>query len=232
MCGRFSQLPLELQTKVAQAMRDADWPDEVPEQLAELPPRYNLAPTQKAGVLLDDDGLIVRRLNWRLIPRHEKSLAFKYSTINARIETVAKAWSYRYAWRERRCLVPMAGYFEWTGKPGDKQPWFVHRADREPLWAAGIWEPRHKLQGEDADGSFSIITTTAVDAAGQVHERMPVFLPVLDAEAFMREAPEAAMQRLLSVLVPPIAIYPVSRRVNAPKDDDPSLIEPVNLHAT
>lgn len=231
MCGRFSQLPIDLQAKVVQAMRDADWPDEVPEILAGLPARYNLAPTQKAGVLLDDDGLIVRRLNWRLIPRHEKSLQFKYSTINARIETVAKAWSYRYAFRERRCLVPMAGYFEWTGKPGDKQPWFVHRPDGEPLWAAGIWEPRHKLQSEDDDGSFSIITTTAVDAAGEVHERMPVFLPMAQAETFMRESPEAAMERLLGVKVPPIAIYPVSRRVNAPKDDDAALIEPVTLHA-
>lgn len=231
MCGRFSQLPIDLQAKIVQGMRDAGFPDEVPEILAELPARYNLAPTQKAGVLLDDDGLIVRRLNWRLIPRHEKSLAFKYNTINARIETVAKAWSYRYAFRERRCLVPMAGYFEWTGKPGDKQPWFLHRPDEETLWAAGIWEPRHRLQGEDADGSFSIITTTAVDAAGDVHERMPVFLPVLEAEAFMRESPEDAMQRLLGVVVPPITLFPVSRRVNAPKDDDAGLIEPVTLHA-
>lgn len=232
MCGRFSQLPIELQTQIVKTLREMDWPDEVWQDLAGLTARYNLAPTQKAGVLLDDDGLHVRRLNWRLIPHHEKTLSFKYSTINARMETVAKSWSFRHAFRKRRCLVPMAGYYEWTvTAPKVKQPWFVHRPDGEPLWAAGIYEGRHWKQGLEDDGSFAIITTTAVDQAGQVHDRMPVFLPAGDAEAWMRETPEEAMQRLLAVTVPPIAIYPVSRRVNAPKDDDPGLIEPIDLEA-
>lgn len=233
MCGRFSQLPIELQTQIVKTLREMDWPDEVWQELAGLTARYNLAPTQKAGVLHDSSGgLVVDRLRWGLLPFWAKDKKLGYQTINARSETVATKPAFRDAFKHRRALIPMAGYFEWTETaPKVKQPWFVHRHDGVPLWAAGLWEPRHKLQAEDDAGTFTVITTTAVDQAGQVHDRMPVFLSASDAEAWMRETPEEALQRLLSVTVPPIAIYPVSRRVNAPKDDDPGLIEPIDLEA-
>ena len=227
MCGRFSQLPIDQQASIVRAMRDAEAHADLLDDLAELPPRYNLAPTQRAGVVLDTlDGLQLERLRWGLLPFWAKDKKLGYTTINARVETVASKPAFRTAFKERRALVPMAGYFEWTEpQPKIKQPWFVHRPDGEPLWAAALWEPRHKLQAEEDSGTFTIITTTAQDAAGEVHDRMPVFLPFSDAEAWMRETPTVAQAMLDSFVVPPVAVYPVSRRVNAPKDDDPQLIE-------
>lgn len=222
MCGRFVQRPLPL------AFADADAYPEIGADLRELTPRYNLAPTQRAGVILrDEDDLQVRRLIWRLIPHHADNLKFKYSTINARAETVAKSWSFRYAFRERRCLVPMAGYYEWQGAAGAKQPYYLHRANDEPLFAAGIWEPRQKIQPPDDPGSFAIITTDARDEYGRVHERMPVFLPFASLEDWTTATVDDAQAMLAAFQPPPIEIYPVSRAVNGPKLDDPSLILPI-----
>ena len=231
MCGRFSQLPIELQTQIVKAIREMDWPDEVWQTLGALPARYNLAPSQRAGVLHDTStGLVVESLRWGLLPWWAKDKKLAYQTINARSETVASKPAFRDAFKTRRALIPMAGYFEWTETaPKVKQPWFVHRPDGVPLWAAGLWEPRHKLQADEDAGTFTVITTTAVDAAGQVHDRMPVFLPPELATEWMREPPAVAQTMLETFAIPPIAIYPVSRRVNAPKDDDPGLIEPIDL---
>lgn len=235
MCGRFSQLPIHLQASIVQAMHEAGQHPELLEDLAEMRPRYNLAPSQRADVIVDTaDGLRLDHLRWGLLPFWAKDAKVGYTTINDRVETVATKPAFRSAFKERRALVPMAGYFEWTEpRPKHKQPWFVHRPDGEPLWAAGLWEPRHKLQGQEERGTFiTVITTTARDAAGDVHDRMPVFLPLGMAEAWLRETPEQAQAMLDGFEVPPVAVYPVSRRVNAPKDDDPALIEPITLEAT
>jgi putative SOS response-associated peptidase YedK len=229
MCGRFSQLPIQLQPGIARALADAA--PGLGEDLAGLRPRYNLAPTQLAGVIHDtEDGLLLDRLAWGLLPFWAKDAKVGYSTINARVETVATKPAFRSAFRERRALVPMAGYFEWTEpRPKFKQPWFVHLPGGEPLWAAALWEPRHRIHTGDEAGTFTVITTTARDAAGDVHDRMPVFLPIEDAAAWIREPAEAALERLANFAVPPVRVYPVSRRVNAPRDDDAGLLEPVVL---
>jgi putative SOS response-associated peptidase YedK len=229
MCGRFSQLPVHLQAQLIEAMQSNNWPG----GLGELPARYNLAPTQLAGVVHERAGQVaVGRMRWGLIPKGEKSEKFKLSTINARVETVAKSWTFRYAFQERRALIPMAGYFEWTEPaPKVKQPWFVHRPDGQTLWAAGLWEPPQTILPEGASPTFTIITTTARDQAGQVHDRMPVFLPLAELDGWLHAPVEAAQAMLAAFAVPPIAIYPVSRRVNRPVDDDPALLDPIDLEA-
>lgn len=230
MCGRFSQLPIHLQAGIVRAMREEGARADLLDDLAQLQPKYNLAPTQEAGVVADTpEGLMLHRLKWGLLPFWAKDKKLGYTTINARVETVASKPAFRSAFKERRALVPMAGHFEWTEpKPKIKQPWFVHRPDGKPLCAAALWEPRHKLQTEEDRGTFTIITTTAQKAAGDVHDRMPVILPFAEAEEWMRETPTAAQAMLDSFVVPPVAVYPVSRRVNAPKDDDPALIERIS----
>ena len=219
MCGRFAQLPVQLRLRMSADLRE----------LEGLPARYNMAPTQLAGVVHDSpDGLTAQRLRWGLLPFWAKDKKLGYTTINARVETVAIKPAFRAAFKDRRALIPMAGYYEWTETtPKVKQPWYVHRPDGEPLWAAGLWEPRHKAQDEAESGSFTVITTTAHDQAGQIHDRMPVFLPLDAAEAWMRETPDNAQAMLDSFTVPPIAIYAVSRMVNNVRNEDPRLIEPI-----
>ncbi len=222
MCGRFVQLPLKFPERLP-------WPA-LAGELRDTKPRYNLAPTQRVAVVLDADGRpAVRRLRWGLLPGWIKDLKQTYSTINARVETVATKPAYRAAFKARRCLIPMAGYYEWSDTPDGKQPYFLSRRDGADLFAAGLWEPRHRLQHEDEEGSCTVITRDAQDEAGTVHSRMPVFLEPAVADRFMRADPDEAMQILLAAPTPPLEIRAVSRRVNGPREDDPSLLDAIDV---
>lgn len=105
--------------------------------------------------------------------------------INARAETVHEKPAYRAAFKSRRCLIPVDGFFEWfptqqlgrTGKPL-KQPFYITPADGQVLPLAGLYELwKDPLPADDADPwltTFTIITTTATDDVGRVHDRMPM----------------------------------------------------------
>jgi len=208
MCGRFVQVP-------SLTVSQAPWP-ELADDLGSIEAHFNLAPTQRAAIVLSDgDTLEVRRFRWGLIPPWVKDLKGGYSTINARLETVDTKPAFRGAFKApRRCLVPMLGYYEWVDTRDGKQPYFIQRADGEQLYAAGLWEPRHRLQAEDEAGSCTIITHDAVDEAGQVHARMPVFLDPGLAKEWMTAVPDAAMGMLMASPVPQLKIAAVDRRIN------------------
>lgn len=125
-----------------------------------------------------NDGTIERELwmaRWDFRP-HWRTDA--HPLINARLETVAEKPTFRDAFVSRRAIVPMTGYFEWTGPPKDKTPHHVS-AGGELLSAAGPYAFRkigESDAGDEWETSYVVITRTAVDAAGEVHDRMPVFL--------------------------------------------------------
>lgn len=221
MCGRFVQLPLFDTTQ-------APWP-ELAGDLANVSAKYNLAPTQRAAVVLGGDGkLEVRKLRWGLIPAWVKDLKGSYSTINARIETIATKPAYRAAWKApRRCLIPMAGYYEWRDERDGKQPYYVTREDGAQLYAAGLWEPHHAIQEDDSEGSVTVITHDAVEAAGEVHDRMPVFLDPACAREWMTADSDAAMVMLMAAVVPALRVVRVSRAINSSRNrGGPESIEP------
>lgn len=191
---------------------------------------YNLAPTQRAAAVLDEGGAVtMKRFRWGLIPVWVKDLKGSYSTINARVETADTKPAFRAAFKApRRCLIPMGGYYEWREEDGIKQPYFIRHRDGEQLWAAGLWEPRHHLQDETESGSCTIITHDAEDEAGDVHDRMPVFLPADMGEAFMRASADDAMAMLLAAELPPLTVSKVSRKVsNARNRGTPDMIVPI-----
>lgn len=208
MCGRFVQLPLQFP-------KQCPWPALAGDLLA-LTAKYNLAPTQRAAVVLDAAGnLKTAKLRFGLIPPWAKDMKLAYSTINARVETVATKPAFRAAFKApRRCLIPMQGYYEWREEGGGKQPYFIQPQHGAMLYAGGLWEPRHALQAEDEDGSFAIITHDAQEIASEVHDRMPIFLDPALADAWMRAAPDDAMAMLLAAPLPALRITKVDRRVN------------------
>lgn len=223
MCGRFVQTP------VVNVPRGFAWP-ELGEPLAELPAHYNLAPGQGAGVVrLDGEAPVVDRMHWGLLPFWAKERKFGYSTINARIETVATKPAFRAAFKARRCLIPMAGYYEWTEpKPKYKQPWFIHRRDEAPLWAAGLWEPPNGLEGEQPLGTFTVITGGSSGVSADIHDRMPVIVPIGLGPKWLTAGPDDAMAILLGSELPTMEAYPVSRAVNTPRNDRAELLVPID----
>lgn len=211
---------------VAQGGRPEDWR-----------PVFSIAPTDEAPIVRErKDEVVERQLvlaSWGLKPSwaKEKGLA----PINARLETAATNGMFRKAFAQHRCLVPMNGYYEWEATETGKQPHFLHRGN-ETLAAAGLYAAR-KVE-ENWQLSFTIITRTARDAAGEVHERMPVFVGDDYRDAWLSpdeiDVTEATtmLDYTSKEIAKDITSYPVDRKVNSVRKvdpADPTLIDPIEL---
>jgi putative SOS response-associated peptidase YedK len=230
MCGRYAFFtPIEAVTRLFGV-------SEV--HVGELAPRYNIAPTQEVPIIrlspfLDEAGeqAAPRELalaRWGLVPFWAKDMKIGNRMINARGETVASKPAFRAAFRKRRCLVPADGFFEWQKEAGGKQPWYIHAASGEPLSIAGLWELWDPPDGAQPLASCTIITTRANAFMSGLHDRMPVVLDEAGRDAWLD--PAARPEGLQALLAPPpedlLEAWPVSRRVNSPFNEDPSLVEP------
>jgi len=220
MCGRYNLIT------DAEALVDFFEIEQTLFDVSNLRPRYNIAPSQNVPIVRDTaQGRELTMARWGLVPRWWKEEKSRYSTINARAETVAEKPTYREAFRRMRCLIPATGFYEW--KRVDDQMTAHHISlPQGGLFAfAGLWDHWDK-QGAGFD-SCSIIVTSANDTMQPIHNRMPVILnPVqyntwLAADHFDR----AQLESLLLPYPGGLTAYPVSRLVNSPKNDDPRCIE-------
>jgi putative SOS response-associated peptidase YedK len=220
MCGRFT-LATNTQ-KLAEAFAKFEVP-------ADLPPRYNVAPSQPVAVVANNGQHKVEFFQWGLIPSWAKDPKIGNQMINARAETLAEKASFKNAYKRRRCLVLADGFYEWK-KEGDhtKTPVYIRLASGEPFAFGGLWEMWQTA--EDFILSCTIITTPPNELMAQIHNRMPLILPREAYEQWLDPA-ERTPDQLNSLLKPYPAelmtAYPVSRLVNSPKNDSPALIEPV-----
>jgi putative SOS response-associated peptidase YedK len=171
MCGRFTNCltPAELQ-RFFDLFRADDFK-----------PRYNIAPTQNVPVIrLDADGhRVANNLRWGLIPFWAESKAIGSKMINCRSETAPTKPAFKRAFKERRCIVPASGFFEWQEVPGQKQtqPYYLTLKSGNPAAFAGLWESWRDPEDEaERLETFTILTTTATDVIGEVHDRMPITL--------------------------------------------------------
>ena len=194
----------------------------------ELAPNYNVAPTQKVAAVLEEGGQ--RRLEvlrWGLIPPWADDPGIGSRMINARSETAPGKPSFRRAFRERRCLIPADGFYEWQRTNGAKQPYYIHMEDGRPFAFAGLWESWSK-GGEGEVRTCTILTTGANALVGEVHDRMPVILAHDAYDVWLDPASER--DELTGLLAPypedEMEAYPVSRFVNSPSNNDPRCIEP------
>jgi putative SOS response-associated peptidase YedK len=218
MCGRFAfYSPTEAVVRLF-GVEAAD----------DLPPRYNIAPTQDAPVVrLDEDG--VRRLvplRWGLVPFWAKDPAIGNRMINARSETVASKPAFRQAVRRRRCLIVADGFYEWQKTPHGKVPWYIHLAGGGPFAMAGLWESWRR-EGADSLETCTILTTAPNEMMARLHNRMPVVLTGPGVDTWLD--PNTPVDGLDPLFAPQdeslLHAIPVSRRVNSPANDGPELIQ-------
>lgn len=195
----------------------------------ELKPRYNIAPSQDAPVVVITEGPRVELFRWGLIPSWAKDAALGQRMINARAETVATKPSYRKSFKRARCLVIADGFYEWKGHPDGKTktPMRIRLKSDEPFAMAGLWD-HWTGKDEKEIRSFTIITTTANEGLSQIHERMPVILKCEDESRWLdpETEPEALMEMLKPYPSDELEAFPVSRLVNSPRNDGPECIEP------
>src|SRR3954471_2108031 len=195
-------------------------------------PRYNIAPTDVIPVLeLNTEGTMRFRMKrWGLIPFWAKDPKIGASMINSRSESVLEKPALAESFRKHRVLVPADGFYEWkksgAGKSLTKQPYNFGMNDESTFCFAGIAAKWKSPKGEVIE-SFSILTTAANKLVEDMHDRMPVIIPKAQYKRWLSE-PERAEQ-LQELLVPydanEMKRFPVSQKVNSPKNEGPQCIE-------
>lgn len=213
MCGRFSLTtsPIKL-TKIFRL-------SEIPR----LDTHYNIFPGSEIAVIKQTDHQrTLDYLHWGLIPPWAEDPKMGYRTMNARAEKVHKSPAFRSAFRNKRCLIPADGFYEWQKlEKGKKQPYYIRSKDEAPFAFAGLWE---KWQGKDGKviESCTIITTESNELIKPIHYRMPLILKPGDYELWLDL--EVQEIRPLQVIMKPypedkMKAYPVSATVNNPIND-------------
>jgi putative SOS response-associated peptidase YedK len=225
MCGRFTLT--KNREEVAQAFGLSAPPaghDEVPE----FPARYNIAPSQPVGVIVEDRNSSKRELRlmvWGFIPSWAKDPSIGAKLINARSETVTEKPSFRAAFKYRRCLIPADGFYEWQkAQGGPKQPFYFSMAGSGLFAFAGLWESWNDIE------TCTILTTSANSLLQTIHDRMPVILQPDDYARWLDPRLQNATD--LKELLQPypdefMEAIPVSTRVNSAKFDDALCIQPL-----
>lgn len=190
--------------------------------------RYNIAPTQDVPVVRQnhDGERELVQLRWGLVPRWAKDPSIGARMINARAETVLTKGAFRFAFARHRCLVPVNGFYEWRPTSAGKQPVHIGMRDGRPFGLAGLYERWLSPEGEVLD-TCTIVTTNASDSLRHVHDRMPVIVPDADYGRWLDRANDDASDLLVPWSGEPLYVYPVSKRVNAVRNDDAALCEPV-----
>jgi putative SOS response-associated peptidase YedK len=194
-------------------------------------PTWNMAPTRLAPVVRRHPQSGERNLDllrWGLVPNWTKDLKTTRQPINARSETAATAPMFRDALQRRRCLVPIAAFYEWRTEGKAKIPFAVAREDGQPMAAAGLWEGWRSPTGEVLR-TYTILTTAACEALRHLHERMPVILEMPHWARWLAEEDGAPFAQDWTALMRPsearFRVWRVSTAVNNVRNDDPSLLE-------
>ena len=182
---------------------------------------YNIAPSAQAPVIRT--GQAQEReaavCHWGFIPHWVKEPVLK--PINARAETLTDKPYFRDAFRQRRCLVPASGYYEWRMESGSKQPYFIRVKGAGLFSFAGLWS---SWQGPDGlMESFAVITTAANEELVDIHDRMPVIVGPDDYGAWLEEGGGD----LLRPCTLGMEAYPVSKQVNNPRNQGEELVQPL-----
>lgn len=168
---------------------------------------------------------------WPLIPKWAKGQVPKYSTANAKAETVASAKSYQYAWKNnQRCLIPASGFYEWQAvqNSNNKQPYHIKVSGQALFAMAGIWEQSTNMDTQDNVISFSILTTQANQLMARIHntnQRMPVILAAENYQRWLDVTPDEAQRYCQPYPAEGMTAYKISTYVNNPNHDDEKCIE-------
>jgi len=207
MCGRFASWSDKNTILTHYGLKDG------PDVLKS----YNIPPSFDIPSVRDQEGRQLVNLHWGLIPHWAKDK--KLQPINARADTVATKPMFKDSFKHRRCLIPTNGYYEWKELTSGKQPYFIKVKNAELFSFAGIWS--HWDSPDETIESCAIITTDANPDTATIHNRMPVIIKPDDYDQWLTSGGE----NLLTPYSGKIDTWPVSTRVNSPKNQGMELIQ-------
>ncbi|NKX44595.1 SOS response-associated peptidase [Roseicyclus persicicus] len=219
MCGRMTMThPTDAMARLFDAAPSNDLPPV---------PRYNICPTQPVAVVTAAGGRrAMRPMRWGFLPHWYKTPTDGPLLINARAETIADKPAFRAAVRERRCLVPATGFYEWTkDAEGNRLPWYFVPADGAPLVLAGIWQDWG--QGDGRAPTVAVVTTAASAWMSETHHREPVRLDPGDWATWLGETGEKAAPLMRPAPPGSYDRWRVDPRVNSNRVEGEELVRPL-----
>lgn len=225
MCGRYVRYG-----NPQRYARALGIPDPYQEQGSGVLATWNMAPSQCSYVYRNESwgkpGFV--SIYWGLVPFWAKEVK-GLAPINAQSETAHEKPMFRKLVRERRCLVAADGFYEWAKTPAGKVPHYFTHAGGEPILFAGLWDCWHEGR-EDARPTFTILTTRPNELVAPMHARMPAIVRPEHYKLWMD--PTVKDPAALTAVYEPfpaeeMRAWPVSTRVNSPKNNDETLLEPV-----
>jgi putative SOS response-associated peptidase YedK len=196
----------------------------VPANALPAVPNYNICPTTQVQVISSaDDVRKLGAMRWGFLPTWYKSPTDGPLLINARAETIAEKPAFRTACRQRRCILPASGFYEWNkDAEGNRLPWYFSRGDGAPLALAGVWQD----WGPDQEPTCAVVTTSASEDIGHIHHRMPVILEQSDWGKWLGEEGHGAALLMRSAPEGTLNFHRVGREVNSNRASGPELIVP------
>jgi len=227
MCGRVIQSSAPIRYGIVDGMNVRD------SRVHNYPPRWNGAPSQDLLVIRRNNQtgeLSLDPLRWGLIPYWCQDPRGGRKPINAKCETVRTLPTFREAYRRRRCILPVDGFFEWKAIKGQKakQPYAIAMQDNSPFGIGGLWENWKDPTSGEWIRSFAIITTDANVLVAEIHDRMPLILPPTEYVRWLGDEPDPR-ELMRAFPAEPMRMWPISTRVNKPQNDDASVVEPIAL---
>lgn len=221
MCGRTSQFFTWAEIYAFSNLLPAMPP-------TNMPPRYNISPTDQIGVITvgNDGAWTYMDMRWWLVPSWwKRPLKDVPATFNARAETVAEKPMFRGAFKDRRCLIPVSGFYEWTGPKESRQPWFISAANGKPMTLAGLYERwRNPATGEMIT-SCTVIVMGANQFMDEIHDRMPVIIEEADREAWLAEP---RLDLLRHVPEDHLQAWKVTPKMNSSRYKEPDAASPID----
>lgn len=204
----------------------ASFSRDVAAALIAAPARYNIAVRKPAVVMFERDGAIcVEEFDWGLVPAWSKLPETKYTTVTARVERAPRSRIFRRPWEQRRCVVPMNGYYKWDRTARPPQPYFIQAQAGGLLFAAGLWDHWHRDEPELY--SFAILTGANAAIPPPLVRDGPTFLVPAKIGEWIA-GPWLPARFLAQMKQPALEAYPVSRRIRSRDVDDYTLLEPVD----
>jgi putative SOS response-associated peptidase YedK len=223
MCGRVIQSSSPLRLAIVDGLEVSD------SRMGSIRPRYNGAPNQELLVIRENHRTGERSLDlikWGLIPHWCQDPRGGRKPINAKAESVSRRPMFRDAYAQRRCIVPVDGFFEWRVAKGAraKQPYTITMKDGSPFGLAGLWENWRNPNSGEWERTFAIITVPANSLVEQIHNRMPAILSPTSYNRWLGPEPNPH-DLLITYSSEPMTMWPISKRVNSPANDDRSVLE-------
>ena len=178
---------------------------------------FNAHPSQKLPVIKSyTNGKALENLEWGLIPSWAKDKKDFKPLINARVETLVEKISFKKLIQTSRCLVVADGYYEWKRVEKEKVPYFFQREDNDLIFFAGIFQ----------DNKFCIITREASNEIKEIHSREPLIINKSQINNYLN-IKKNGMEILNAIKPPKIKFHEITKDVNNPINNDPSLINPI-----